>query len=243
MEEIPVESRVAISPLLRVVTGTRSRVMPNKQIGTLFSRQQHFIEFLRKIKLGNNVALKGYTLTTRNIIMACYVAHLSLGETLLCKTIKSSTISRYLSAAVELSTQANMMDQCLDIMGKQSDYIKGIFKELKRWENVPNRKEPVTKQMIEYVIEKGRNSYKTNPHNLYLALSNWLILGQQTGFRRKEWAQDRTYMKKHKDIERNINGTSSAFILNDFEFRNVGNRRINNSSVKEVNKASIVNIK
>ena len=236
MEEISAKSRVAISTLLRVVIGTRSRVL-------CCSRQQHFIEFLRKIKLGNNVALKGYTLTTRNIIMACYVAHLSLGETLLCKTIKSSTISRYLSAAVELSTKANMMNPCLDIMGKQSDYIKGIFKELKRWENVPNRKEPVTKQMIEYVIEKGRNSYKTNPHNLYLALSNWLILGQQTGFRRKEWAQDRTYMKKHKDIERNINGTSSAFILNDFEFRNVGNRRINNSSVKEVNKASIVNIK
>ena len=90
----------------------------------------------------------------------------------MCKTIKSSTISRYLSAATELSTQANMTNPCLDIMGKQSDYIKGIFKELKRWENVPNRKEPVTKQMIEYVIDKGKKLNKTNSHNLYLALSD-----------------------------------------------------------------------
>ena len=82
-----------------------------------------------------------------------------------------------------------------------------------------------------------------NPDNLYLALGNWLVLGEQTGFRRKEWAQDRTYLKKHKSIERNIDGSSAAFIMCDFEFRMKNNKRINNKSIKEVNKATMINIK
>ena len=45
--------------------------------------------------------------------------------------------------------------------------------------------------MTEYIIEKGKKKLnKTNPDNIYTALGNWLVLVQQAGFRRKEWAQD-----------------------------------------------------
>ena len=217
--------------------------MSTKQIRTLCSRQQHFLQFLDSVKLGNNYALTGFTLTTRNIIMACYTAHLATGETLLCKSIKTNTIIRYLNAAAELSTLAKMMNPCLDIMGNQSTYIKDIIREHKRWESIPNRKEPLTKKMVKYIIDKGKKLNKSNPNNIYTALADWLIVGLQAGFRRKEWAQDRTYLKKHKDIERNIDKSSSAFILEDFEFRADGNKRINNSSTKEIKKSSIINIK
>ena len=201
------------------------------------------MKFLNNIKLGNNFALKGFTLITRNIIMACYTAYLASGETLLCKTIKSSTIKRYLSAAVELSTHANMINPCLDIMGKQSTYITNILKELKRWESMPNRKEPVTKKMIEYIIRKGQSLYNKNPNNIYTALADWLIVGQQAGFCRKEWAQDRTYLQKHKDIERNIDGSSAAFILEDFQFKAKGNKHLKKISSQDLKKAYTVNIK
>ena len=92
MEQIPSESRTALSPLLRVVGGTRSRTMSSKEIGTLRSRQNHFIKFLPDKKLGKNVALKGFTLNIRNIIMACYTANLAAGETLMCKTIISGAV-------------------------------------------------------------------------------------------------------------------------------------------------------
>ena len=143
--------------------------MSHKQIGTLCSRQQHFIKFLDYIKLGKNVALKGFSLTTRNMIMACYTAHLATGETLMCKCIKSSTILRYLSAAAELSIPAKMMNPCLDIMGNLSNNIKDIINELKRWESMPKRKEPVTKEMISYVINKGEKLKAINPNNIYTA--------------------------------------------------------------------------
>ena len=54
------------------------------------------------MKLGNNVDLPGFTTVTRNVIMACYVAHLTAGHTILCKSIKSGTISKYLSAAAKI---------------------------------------------------------------------------------------------------------------------------------------------
>ena len=82
-----------------------------------------------------------------------------------------------------------------------------------------------------------------NPNNIYTALADWLVLGQQAGFRRKEWAQDKTYLRQHNDIERNIDGSAAAFIISDFEFRAKGNIRINNLSKQEINKSYIVNLK
>ena len=160
--------------------------MSTKAIGTLRSRQNHFINFLSDKKLGKNVALKGFTLDIRNIIMACYTANLAAGETLLCKTIKSDTVLRYLSAAAELSVPAKMMNPCLNIMGNQSNYISDIIHELKRWESMPNRREPITKEMIKYIIDKGKGLQKINPDNIYSALGDWLVLGEQTGYRRKK---------------------------------------------------------
>ena len=50
--------------------------------------------------------------------------------------------------------------------------------------------------MIKYIITKGKKLNKFNPNNIYTVLGNWLVVGLQAGFRRKEWAQDRTYLKK-----------------------------------------------
>ena len=135
-----------------------------------------------------------------------------------------------------------MINPTLDIHGKQSHYIRDIIKETRRWESIPNRKEPITKEMVEYIIHKG-NENKKNPDNIYSALGNWLVLGLQTGFRRKEWAQDRTYLKKHNDIQRNVDGSSAAFILSDFEFRLKGNKHMTLNSPSNIKRASIVNIK
>ena len=63
----------------------------------------------------------------------------------MCKTIKSGTILRYLSAAAKFSIPVNMVNPCLNIIGKQSTYINAIINELKRWESMHNCREPITK--------------------------------------------------------------------------------------------------
>ena len=70
-----------------------------------------------------------------------------------------------------------------------------------------------------------------------------LILGLQSGFRRKEWAQDKNHLTKYKDVQRNVDKSPSAFILTDFEFRGTNNTRINQLNNKEVKKATTVNVK
>jgi hypothetical protein len=175
--------------------------------------------------------------------MACYTASLVSGDNLLCSTLKSGTISRYLHAAAEFSLSNNIINPCLDTTGKQSKYVKDILNEVKRWEVVPNRREPLTKEIIDYIHKKRSKLAKCNPNNLYLALTDWLILGLQSGFRRKEWAQDRSYLTKHNDVQRNVDGSAAAFILEDMEFRDKNNKRINQNSNYEVNRANIVNLK
>ena len=159
--------------------------------------------------------------------MACYTANLASGENLLCKTIKAGTITRYLSAAAELSLHANTMSPLLDITGKRSKYISDVINEIKRWEVMPNRREPLTKPIIKYIIQKGKSLASKSADNIYLALSDWLILGLQSGFRRKEWAQDKNHLTKYNDVQRNVDNTPSAFILDDFEFRGSSNTRRN----------------
>ena len=215
--------------------------MSNKNAGTLQSRQNHFIKFIKKIKLGNNVALKGYTLLVRNLIMSCYAADLAAGENLVCKTIKAKTIKKYLAAAAELSIQSQMMNPTLNLMGKESKLIGDVLHELKRWEKMSNRREPVTTEMIEFIVTKGK-TYK-DQDNIYSSMGDWLIIGEQAGCRRLEWAQECSHLNKYKTYQRNIDGTSTAFILDDFEFRGSNNVRIDNHNDEEVMNSETVHLK
>ena len=85
------------------------------------------------MKIGNNVALAGFSVLTRNAIMTCYVSHLTASHTILCKSIKAGTISRYLSAATNLSHPAQMMNTTINIMGKQSQFVTDLLHKSKRW--------------------------------------------------------------------------------------------------------------
>ena len=141
------------------------------------------MEFIKTMKLGNNVTLIGFSTLTRNTIMACYVTHLAADHTLLCKSIKSGTISKYLRTAADLSKPAQMINPTIDIMGKQSQLITDLIHECKRWESMPNRREPVTKDMVDYLIDKGASKYSDNH---VAATSDWFILGLQADFRKAE---------------------------------------------------------
>ena len=111
------------------------------------------------------------------------LAMVAAGYTLLCKNIKTGTISRYLSVAVNLLTLAQMMKPTIDIMIQKSQLITDLLHECKRWESMPNRLEPVTKDIVGYLIDKGATKYYDNH---YAATVDWSILGLQDSFRRME---------------------------------------------------------
>ena len=240
MEQIPVESRTALDSLLRVIGGTRTRFMSTKDTGTLRSRQSHFLKFLTDMKLDANVALQGFTQLVRNIIMACYTAHLASGQTLLYRAIKTETIKKYLKAATDLSLPFQMMNPALNLLGNQSKYIGDILHEASRWESMPNRREPLTKDMVVYILDKG--SAMESADNLYTVMGDWLTLGLQTGARRQEWAQDRTSLERRNHVDLNVDGSPTAFIESDFEFRGFNGLRLSTDSLPSLDLIATVRI-
>lgn len=61
-------------------------------------------------------------------------------------------------------------------------------------------------------------SLTNNLHSLS-ALEYCLSLREQTWFRRGQWVYHRTYLKKDKVTQRNIDVSLKDFIVKDFKFR------------------------
>lgn len=61
-----------------------------------------------------------------------------------------------MSAADKISRPNNILNLLLDILSNQSRYINNIIKELERWETIPNCREPISQEIIEYIIVRGK---------------------------------------------------------------------------------------
>jgi len=140
--------------------------------------------------LGDDPFLTTLSIKAKNFLMASYVLHLATGHTLSCSTIKSDTISLYLSAAVHHFTALGHPDPTRDPNYRRFYLIESILKEAKRCESVPDRKEPVTWDMIHWLMRRAAGQ----PHvSLDAAMTDWLVLGMYTGFRISEWATPNSY--------------------------------------------------
>ena len=108
--------------------------MSPKDSRTPLNRQLHFMEFIKTMKIGNNVAVAGFLVLTRNTIMTCYGVHLHLAvsHTLLYKSIKTGTVFCYLPAAVDLSRPAQMMNPTINIISIHLQFITDLLRESKR---------------------------------------------------------------------------------------------------------------
>ena len=173
----------------------------------------------------------------RNHVIALYALHLAQGETLLCRSIKSGTIERYLQAAAKLSTARHLMDPRLDIYGKTSEHIKKVIREQKRWEDMPNRRETVTAKMIE---EMWKICKDLDQDSFECAILDWNILGRYYGFRLSEWAQNEENNRNFPLLA--IDGTPLAFTFDDFQFEGRGNRCLRQSFSKSLSEEDVENV-
>ena len=78
--------------------------------------------------------------------------------------------------------------------------------------------------MILYIIDKAKN--EDNDNGIYHEMDDWLIMGIQTGCRKSEWSQDKTELNKIKDVHKNIDGSTTTFIANDFQFKRKNNNHL-----------------
>ena len=73
------------------------------------TRQIHFIKWCLKLHL-HDPTLASLDMDHRNFIMACFAVSLTSNETIFCKTIKSCTVSLYLSDTAKLSILSKLPD-------------------------------------------------------------------------------------------------------------------------------------
>ena len=60
------------------------------------------------------------------------------------------------------------------------------------------RREPITKDMVSFVWNKG--SFLSLQDNIYTVMRGGLTLNFQTGFRRIKWAQDKIYLQLYRHV-------------------------------------------
>ena len=120
--------------------------------------------------------------------LAMYAVHLGTGHSIYCKQIKAGTIESYVFAAASFLAQFTGIDFRKD---SQSDSQMGsilapVFKELRRYEQVPNRREPYDLKMHARAKELGQQAHSDS---LMSALIDGFEQGLCAGYRLSEWAQ------------------------------------------------------
>lgn len=123
--------------------------------------------------------------------------------------VKSDTIERYLKAAASFATPLLLPDPRYDQFGARSHFLEKVMREYKRWEAMPNRREPVTIPMIQYMYQ-----HRGNIDSITHALYDWNVIGHYLGLRLSEWAQ----VKPDSHIPMAPDGLPFAFTFHDMVF-------------------------
>ncbi len=155
-------------------------------------------------------------LLTQNYVLACYTMHLTMGNTILAKCIKSVTVERYLSAAAKIHTSQGHCNPTHNLQKRRYHLINDIITESKRWESMPNRREPLTWAMIEYL-----QTLSCASTSLLAALIDWFIVGMFAGFRLSEWAQPAN-LPSTISFQRGRRGDSLAITTADIQLTSQG---------------------
>ena len=171
-------------------------------------------------------------------VVGCYAQSLSLGHTLLCKNIKASTITAYIDAVSSFFTSHpyGLKDPTARPTGTgKTKLIAKVISEHRRWETMPNRREPVTKSMLIWIITTA-SLYPTS--SLQAALADWAILAIHFGLRLSEFLQTQDNINRKK-IQRNLDGRPQAFILTDVQFFGQGKQLLHLDHAKVIDPTQI----
>jgi hypothetical protein len=136
------------------------------------------------MKLETNLT-EAYRHPRRGLLqLAMYALHLGTGSTLLCHTIKSDTIKKYVNAAASFLALFGPFPRDLRkdnaVDAKVSRTLSAVYDEQKRWEDVPNRREPFTLERNARRLELDDLSSESvanacGPNTQVAALVDWFV--------------------------------------------------------------------
>lgn len=146
--------------------------------------------------------------------LAIFAIHLSMGENVHHKILKLGTIKEYVNAVARLTSIHREVDIRYDHVGasKFGKKLTAVYDELKRWEDVPDRREPCTPAMVKEAIAQA---LKATHDSLIAVLSDWYVLAIFAGLRCGEYAQTEPRRRSPHNPARNRRDDTQAFCLLD----------------------------
>ena len=158
------------------------------------------------------------TVLRGQVQLALYAIHLASGNNIFCKSLRCSTIEQYVLAASSFLAQFSGLDYRKDASSdiRMGHLLAPIYKEIKRYETVPNRREPYTVAMH---LEARSQAAGTPSLGLLRSLADGFELGLLAGLRLTEWAQPSGHgsiLTPHRHDIPTITPRTRAFVVNDF---------------------------
>jgi hypothetical protein len=131
-----------------------------------------------------------------------YATHLATGLLLHFRTIKAATIGRYLADHL-LGNFCDVDPQFTSSANtKLAPVIAKVIAEQKRWELVPNRREPFT-LTLQLILSKTTSLFKDDCC-LPVAMANWMLCNMYAGCQDIEWGQTSTDQALLSNYQRNV---------------------------------------
>jgi hypothetical protein len=141
-----------------------------KAARTIRSRRIHYFIFCYTLNLTDDWTLANQSQERANYQLALYATHLALGSTLHCRSLKASTIAGYLLDVAKFLGRFRDVDPRFQSTAdtRLAPAIAKVLDEQKRWETVPNRREPFNLELHNYIAQQA----KSNPDDCCLDAAN-----------------------------------------------------------------------
>lgn len=161
------------------------------QLRTDRTRRLHYFHFVTSMKWDDDLLLLNAPPIRGQAQLAAYALHLSAGNSINCRAIKLATIKEYIHSVSIFLASFTGIDFRKDNNTDSSfgHLLTPVFDDLKRYETVPDRREPYTPEMH---AEAERIAQPIRIHNscsLVPALTDGFAMASKAGFRLTEWAQ------------------------------------------------------
>ena len=149
-----------------------------------------------------------------NFLLGCFCVSLIQGDNILGLNLKSSTIKEYMKAAADLYPQRSRdLERPFQHPSLEVDYPLVLIKALKKYEEVPNRREVITDSMFCHI---DNLAHKYHVDSLHEAFKDWAAVSRYAGQRRSEWCQ--TTKTKFETVPDGPEDEALAFRADDITF-------------------------
>ena len=200
-----------------------------KEFGTLRSRFIHYLMFAYGMNWDDDPLMATMSIRRANLQLALYAAHLGSGETLLHRAIRVGTVKRYIADIAFIFRRIHKVARDVRYANphdpKLCPELNAVFKELERYEKMPNRRDPFTPEMLHYQMKRAQELGHHGLLSLLSAIADWSEVNLFIGARLTEWAQpDNRHTDPDKPHIQPGYVQARAFCLSDLKFFRAGNK-------------------